>query len=196
MLVAAVSAAIGLVLSATLGGPVLVVAVAALALGYSYDLWVRGTAVSWLPFTLAIPLLPAYGWLAARGDLPSWFAVLGVMAALAGMALAIANAVADTERDREADLESIAIVLGPRRSFVLGAALWVGAGVIALGSLAVLTAVLPWGLVIAVAVVMAVAAAGSAVRSAPAARERAWEVQAVVAAIAGVAWLLGFEIIG
>ena len=36
----------------------------------------KGTAWSWLPFALGIPLLPVFGWLGAAGSLPASFAVL------------------------------------------------------------------------------------------------------------------------
>ena len=34
-----------------------------LAIGYGYDLVAKGTAWSWLPFAVGIPLLPVFGWL-------------------------------------------------------------------------------------------------------------------------------------
>ena len=59
----------------------------------------KGTAWSWLPFAVGIPLLPVYGWLGAAGALPAFFAVLVPVAMLAGAALAIANARRRLERD-------------------------------------------------------------------------------------------------
>ena len=59
----------------------------------------KGTAWSWLPFAVGIPLLPVFGWVGAAGSLPSSFAVLVPAAVLAGAALAVANARADVERD-------------------------------------------------------------------------------------------------
>ena len=47
-----------------------------LAIGYGYDLAFKGTAWSWLPFAVGIPLLPVFGWLGATGGLPASFAVL------------------------------------------------------------------------------------------------------------------------
>lgn len=195
MVVAVVAGGLGLVLSATLGGPAFVIAAVGLALGYIYDLWARETAWSWLPLTLALPLLPAYAWLAATGTVPSWFVALGPMAALAGTALTIANAAADAERDREAGVASIAVDLGPRRSFAVIAGLWLGIGIIATGSLAVLTSVVPWGVVVLGAVAAAIGAARVGMRGSPVVRERVWEAQAVAAAVAGVAWLGGIEVL-
>ena len=70
-------AGIGGVLLAVPSGPLTVgLALVLLALGYGYDLWFKGTAWSWLPFALAIPLFPTYGWLGAVGELPPIWAVL------------------------------------------------------------------------------------------------------------------------
>ena len=41
--------------------------VVVLAIGYGYDLVAKGTAWSWLPFAVGIPILPVYGWLGAAG---------------------------------------------------------------------------------------------------------------------------------
>ena len=77
-------------------------AVVVLAIGYGYDLAFKGTAWSWVPFAVGIPLLPVFGWLGAAGSLPSSFAVLLPVAVVAGTGLAIANARADLERDAAA----------------------------------------------------------------------------------------------
>ena len=45
-------------------------AVVVLAIGYGYDLVFKGTAWSWLPFAVGIPLLPVFGWLGTTGGLP------------------------------------------------------------------------------------------------------------------------------
>ena len=95
-----------------------------LLIGYGYDLVAKGTAWSWLPFALGIPLLPVYGWLGATGALPSFFIALVPMAMLAGAALAIANARADLERDVAAGTVSVATRLGLEGSWRLHAALW------------------------------------------------------------------------
>ena len=64
----------------------------------AYDLWLKGTAWSWLPFALGIPLLPVYAWLGATGSLPR-VAILVPVAVAAGAGLAIGNGLADAERD-------------------------------------------------------------------------------------------------
>ncbi len=112
----------GLALALASGLPLALLAGVVLAIGAWYDLRVKGTTLSWLPFAVGIPLLPVFGWYGAAGSLPGVFLVLVPAAANAGTALAIANAIVDVERDEAAGIESIAIALGLRRSawLVLG----------------------------------------------------------------------------
>ena len=73
-----------------------------IAIGLAYDLRLKGTAWSWLPFAIGIPILPVFGWVGATGSLPPAFVVLVPAAVAAGAALAIGNALVDVERDRAA----------------------------------------------------------------------------------------------
>ena len=75
--VVVMGAVLGIVLGTLADVRVGMLAVVVLLIGYGYDLVAKGTAWSWLPFALGIPLLPVYGWLGATGDLPSFFIVLG-----------------------------------------------------------------------------------------------------------------------
>ena len=100
--VVVVAAALGVGLSIPSGAATVGLAVVVLAIGYGYDLVFKGTAWSWLPFAIGIPLLPVFGWLGTTGGLPDSFAILLPVAVIAGAALAIANARADAERDTAA----------------------------------------------------------------------------------------------
>ena len=97
------------------GLPTLLVAVAALAVGYGYDRFAKGTAWSWLPFAVGIPLLPVFGWVGTGAALPASFLVLLPCAVLAGSALAIANASADLEQDEASGTASVAVAPRARR---------------------------------------------------------------------------------
>ncbi len=184
------AAIVGLVLALSVDIRVAVLAVVVLLIGYGYDLVAKGTAWSWLPFAIGIPILPVYGWFGAAADVPPLFAALIPMTVLAGAALAIANARADAERDRSAGIVSVATRLGLEGSWRLGAVLW----------LATLLTGLGWmvfrGVELGSAAVVAVAAGHIGVvvvwsRDLPAAgRERAWELQAAGATLALVAWLV------
>ena len=116
------AAVLGLVLSAPSGAWTVALAVVVLAIGYGYDLVFKGTAWSWVPFAVGIPLLPVFGWLGAAGSLPSSFAVLLPVAVVAGTGLAIANARADLERDTAAGVDSVAVRLGSERAWTVEAA--------------------------------------------------------------------------
>ena len=185
------SATLGLVLSTASGPGLLLLAGLGLGIGYAYDLFAKGSAWSWLPFAVGLPLLPVYGWYGATGTLPTAFLLLVPAGVLAGAALAIANALPDAERDQSAAVGSIAIRLGARRAWATGAVLQLGVAAVALVSLAVAGPAGPaWpAAVVSVCVVLAGVALGRA--SSPAILEHAWEIQAVGVGLLGVSWLWG-----
>jgi 4-hydroxybenzoate polyprenyltransferase len=182
-------AATGMVLAALADPRIAGLAVVVLVIGYGYDLVAKGTALSWLPFAVGIPILPIYGWLGGAGSLPSFFVALVPMAVLAGAALAIANARADFERDRAAGTVSAATRLGLEGSWRLHVGLWVMTLLIGLGWVA-FRGVQPAeaAAVFASAGLIAAVVAWSRRRS-PAGRERAWEFEAIATALALLAWL-------
>jgi 4-hydroxybenzoate polyprenyltransferase len=186
------SAILGLGLAATFGLAVLAVAALGLAIGYAYDLVAKGTAWSWLPFALGIPLVPVYGWLAGAGELPPLTGLLAAAAILAGAALAIANAAVDVERDRASASTSIAMRLGPRHAWRAVVVLWSAVAVLALGGLLLGVPSGPDPMAVAVVVAgMAVIAVGVVVGRSPRSerRERGWEAQAVGLAVLAAGWL-------
>jgi 4-hydroxybenzoate polyprenyltransferase len=191
--VAVAAGAGGLLLTALVSRSValVVVAVAILGVGLLYDLRLRGTALSWLPFALGIPLLPVYAWLGAARSLPAEFAVLVPAAFLAGAALAIANALADLERDAAARAPSVAVALGRERAWLIHAVLHVA--VVALAFASSLVAGRPVGPLVGIGVAAFLIAVGVlAARSLDAGRrERGWELEAIGVAGMAVAWLAG-----
>jgi len=189
LLVATAGATAGVLLSAPSGGPTLLLAVLILGIGVIYDLALKGTAWSWLPFAVGIPLLPVFAWLGSGSPLPDGFMLLLPAAFLAGAALAIGNALADVERDRAAGVTSIAARLGRARAWRVMAALY--------GAVVTIAAIggpgkVPSGLTIAATVVPAVILAGAVALAAspsPERRERGWELQAVGVALLAAGWL-------
>lgn len=189
-----VMAGIGILLSASIGPTLVFLSFVVLAIGAVYDLALKGTAWSWLPFALGIPVLPVFGWLGASPVLPSFFVPLVTLAVLAGAGLAIANARADEERDRAAGGGSVAIALG------LAGSWWLGSGLLAVVAVSALVVVLgpgaparPAGLGLAlmaggIAGITAGAALGRA--GDPDRRERAWETQAIAVAILAAGYLV------
>lgn len=184
------AAAVGILGFAASGVGAAALAVVVLGIGYGYDRFANGTAWSWLPFAVGIPLLPVAGWYGATGTLAPWFTTLLPMAALAGAALAVGNARADLERDRDAGTTTVATALGPGRSWWVLLGLWLVAAVIALVSAAGAGGSIGPMLAVAAGVVVVLAGAAMGRTGDPHRRERAWEVQAIGAAVTGVAWLI------
>jgi 4-hydroxybenzoate polyprenyltransferase len=189
----------GLVLGWSAGpfGPaVVLLGVVVLAIGFSYDLRFKGTAWSWLPFAVGIPLLPVYGWVGATGGVPASFVVLVPAAVVAGAGLAVANARADESRDRESGTTSVATRLGGLWSWRVDAVLLsvvVGAAFVTLlaggaGAISLVGAV--------VAAVIVAAGLGIGRSDDAGRRERAWELQAVGVAVLAAAWLAGVPLAG
>jgi len=204
---AAVSAAVafaagGLVLSAPSGAATVAVAMLGLAVGLAYDLRFRGTAASWLPFAVGIPLLPVYAWLGATGGLPAGFLVLVPTAVVAGAALAVANALADIEVDRRAEAGSVALALGSQRAWRVHVVLLGLASVVAVASIPVLAGMgerevaspsVLAGAAVALAGVALIAGGALLARDARTVA-RGWEVEAVGLTAVAVGWLLGVNL--
>jgi 4-hydroxybenzoate polyprenyltransferase len=184
-------AILGIALTLPSGLATVVLALVGLAIGYGYDLVLKGTAWSWLPFAVGIPLLPVFGWLGAVGTLPDSFAVLLPVAVVAGAALAISNARADAERDAAAGVDSVAIRLGPARSWALDAGLLavvVGVAIATLVAGGAPTTALAgaMGAGVLIGSGIALGRGGDSAR-----RERAWELEAVGVGLLAAAWLAG-----
>lgn len=191
---AAVAGTAGLVLAFLVGGGwLLLIAALGLAIGLAYDLWAKGTTLSWLPFAVGIPILPVFGWYGATGELPGLFLVLVPAAANAGTALAVANAIVDAERDVKAGRASVATALGLDRAAALVVILHGVVTLLAVASAAAVGAPVGWVVVVLLAAVVPLGGAAlgvlAAARRGPALRELAWEVQAVGTGLLAVAWL-------
>ena len=189
-------AATGLVLAALAGAATLLIALAGLAAGLAYDLRLKGTPWSWLPYAVGIPLLPVFAWVGATGDIPPVFAVLVPIATVGGAALAVANALADLDRDRLAGVPTVATTLGlpvARRVGAVLQAVVIGAAV---GS-AVMLGADPGGLALA-GVGAGLTSLGVALGwgSGHVARQRAWEVQALGLALLAAGWTGGLAAAG
>ncbi|MBA2701297.1 MAG: UbiA family prenyltransferase [Chloroflexi bacterium] len=184
------AAGIGVGLAVPSGLSLVILAVIVLGIGLAYDLIAKGSAWSWLPFAIGIPILPVYGWLGSGEPLATWFGALIPAAAMAGAALAIANARTDTERDQAAGRASVATRLGPGASWLVHAVLWVAVLAIALAGLVRSGTWVGW--LLAAAAAWSLVGAGIVLgrRASPRRRERAWEIQAVGAGLLALVWLV------
>ncbi len=200
-LVAAGGGAAGIVLSAISGPATAVAAIGCLALGYAYDLRLSRTALSWLPLSLALPLLPMHAWLGATNVVPVGLLLLVPVGVLAGGGLAIANGLADVERDTLANRRTIAVRLGARRAWLVQTIALASAGALAVlaapdvpsglaGDTPDLLRILRFG---GVALGVIALAAGAVAIASPRAtlRERGWELEAIGVAGLGIGWLAG-----
>jgi 4-hydroxybenzoate polyprenyltransferase len=188
-LIALVAFGSGLVLALS-GGPLVGgLAVVVIAIGLAYDLRLKGTAWSWLPFAIGIPILPVFGWLGATGGLVPMFAILVPAAVAAGAALAIANSLVDVDRDRAAGVSSVAVALGEGTARAVAIVLFAGIALAAVVSARTLGAGMQTTLLLGLLGCVPAVGAGLARGADPAGREVAWRAEAIGLGLLAVAWI-------
>ena len=128
---------------------------------YSYDLWLKRTLLSWLPFAVSFGVLPAVATTALPGQ-PFPPPAIWVAGAALGVAAHLANTVKDTEADARTGVRGFPQAIGPRRSLTLAAALIAVAGV----AVVVATPHAIWAWIFAGAAVVAAVVAARGSRSA------------------------------
>jgi 4-hydroxybenzoate polyprenyltransferase len=87
-------------------------------LGIAYDLWFKRTVWSWLPYLLALPLLPIWVFTALGKPEPRLL-LLYPLGALATVGVHFAQALPDVAIDRAAGLPTATTRLGQRLTFVV-----------------------------------------------------------------------------
>ena len=101
---------------ALLGLVPLFVAAAGTGAGVAYDYWFKETALSWVPYLFALPLLPIWVWLCLSTFDPKLF-VLYPIGAPVVIAVHLAQSLPDAVRDRAEGVRGLAALLGPERAF-------------------------------------------------------------------------------
>ena len=190
--VAGGGALLGLGLSAGSGVGTLLVGACCLTLGWLYDLRLSRTALSWLPLSIALPLLPIHAWLGATGLIPGELVTLVPIGVLAGAGLALANGIVDVDRDAQSGRSAVVVALGRRRAWILqtaGLALAAGMALL-LAPGAGSAGVLRWGGLGLGCLALAMGA-GALASSRAGIRERGWELEAVGVAGLAIGWLAG-----
>lgn len=127
----------GMLVSSTLRGEAWLIGMAGLACGLAYDVQLKRTVLSWLAFSIAIPLIPVWVFVA----LDRWEGLLWAafpVGALLGLALHLANQAPDVPK--EAGMRGLAHRLGTERAANLSLGLFGLAGIIAVVVLLVATA--------------------------------------------------------
>jgi 4-hydroxybenzoate polyprenyltransferase len=133
--VGAVFGVASLVVAAGLGLPLLALTAIGLAGGLLYDVGLKYTALSWLPFAVAFPTLPLWAWVGvhANGDFPArlwWVAPVGAILAIG---IHMADTLPDLASDREAGVRGVAHRLGKARSVAVCVGAFGGALALTLG---------------------------------------------------------------
>ena len=98
--------------------------------GLAYDLGLRRTVLSWVPWWGGMAVLPLTAY-ASAGAIPSRLFVLVPLAALVALGLHLANALPDIDADRVAGLRSLPVAVGRNGAARAGPAALVLAGVVA-----------------------------------------------------------------
>ena len=200
LLIAVTGLAVGVGLTWPSGLAATAVVLVGVGCGYLYDLRLSRTAWSWLPFAVGLPLVPVYAWLGSTGDLPPLLRLVPI-GVLAGAGLALANGLADLERDVAGGIETAATKLGRGRAWTVHAGLLVAAIGLALLSLPGSTGdARSSGVPSLVALVLGICliAAGLALGrgGGPRSRERAWELEALGVAAFGAGWVAAVAALG
>jgi len=94
-----------------LGPAALLLVGVGIACGWAYNLWLKPTPLSFLPFAIAFPLMPFWIGLIAGRPLSS-LAVLFLGGSPLATAIHLADAIPDRDRDRLAGLKTLAVALG------------------------------------------------------------------------------------
>jgi 4-hydroxybenzoate polyprenyltransferase len=120
-------------LSAALGWPGGAAALVVVACGWLYNLGMKATALSWLPYAVAFGILPAVATLSASP--PRWPAAWAVGAgALLGIAAHLANVLPDLQEDVATGIRGLPHRLGAKATALAGAgALLLASAVILFG---------------------------------------------------------------
>lgn len=182
LLLSAVGITVGLVAAAQVSTLTFALAVTGALVGATYNVWLKHTALSWLPFALGVSIIPAFAWSTVSSVLPTPILTLSLISLPGGAALALQNSLADRALDLQSGMRSAAVRLGERTAF----------GLLALLHLVTLTALLafapgntsPTTLAVA-ALLLAIGVACSATRSRWA-RQRGWEISAAALAVAAL----------
>ncbi len=110
-----VSAVIALVFAMSLGWEVLLIMVAMLVVGWSYNLGLKSNALSALPYAVGFGIVPVFVTLSlSTPQLPLWWVMLA--SGLLGVAAHFANALPDLIDDRETGVRALPHMLGQRVS--------------------------------------------------------------------------------
>jgi len=168
---AVIALVLALALSAALGGGGAAAALAIVACGWLYNLGLKATVLSWMPYAIAFGMLPAVATLSAS---PSrWPAAWALTAgALLGVAAHLANVIPDLRGDLATGVRGLPHRLGAEVTALSAAAILLAVSAVILfgpgGQLG------PWRWASFVAAVLVVGAAAASAHRDPTSRRSGW----------------------
>ena len=190
LVISCVAAIAGTLLSLSFSWSTLLVALSVLVSGMAYNFWAKGTLYSWVPYSVFIPALPVWAFVAADKFTPVVlfsFPLGGLMS----LALNVANTIPDLQGDTRYGLQGLSHRLGLDNSLLV---LWLSlAFTIILLALTPLflgnnaTFLLP-GIALGGVLLVAMIVDRLLYRS-EASLRRGWYLSAVIAAVLGGAWV-------
>ena len=128
---ALVALIVTLALSAALRWPGGATALVTVACGWAYNLGLKATALSWLPYAIAFGMLPAVATLSAAP--PRWPAAWALTAgALLGTAAHLANVLPDLSQDAATGVRGLPHRLGAKATALAGAGILLAASAVIL----------------------------------------------------------------
>jgi 4-hydroxybenzoate polyprenyltransferase len=123
--------AVGIGVAATINFATLGLGAAALGAGLTYDLGLRRTILSWVPWWGGMAVLPLAA-SASAGAIPARLLIVIPLSALIAVGLHLANSLPDIDADRLAGVRSLPVVVGVRMARWAGPAALAVAGLLAL----------------------------------------------------------------
>jgi 4-hydroxybenzoate polyprenyltransferase len=86
--------------------------------GIAYSIWFKRSIWGWVPYVLAVPLIPIWVWSALSRVDPGLYAIYPI-GALAVISIQIAQSLPDLAVDRAAEVRTLAVALGPHRAHLV-----------------------------------------------------------------------------
>jgi 4-hydroxybenzoate polyprenyltransferase len=112
-IVAIVGTGLMAILAATLGLDAFALCALGTGTGIAYNFWFKRTIWSWVPYLVALPLLPIWVWTTLGTVQPGMFAIYPI-GATAVIAVQIAQSLPDLEADAGSGVRTLAVALGSR----------------------------------------------------------------------------------
>ena len=103
------------VLSLTFGPTSFLLCALGTATGIAYSIWFKRSIWSWIPYLVALPLLPIWVW-ATLGSVDTGLLAIYPVGAAAVIAIQIAQSLPDVEADRASGVRTLAVALGAERA--------------------------------------------------------------------------------